>query len=181
MEAMRLLDTWGKVIFTFRENEAQYLYMKPERQTLFLSPLSLSSYSMKELCRRKHVFLFLWFIVWGLLEADSDEYCSSGLSEKQMWWYCSSSVLLSWGQRTSEPHFPSLLHNFLSMQTTPGILCDCYNYVFILSVWFSVLPHHHELLTSHIMSAEVFSHTYWPSYRIHFLRVPIYWGYGVYL
>lgn len=41
------------------------------------------------------------------------------------------------------------------------ILSDCYNDVFSdLSVWFSVLPHNHKLLISHIMTAEVFYHIY---------------------
>lgn len=112
----------------------------------------------------QHLFLLSACFVIYFPAADSTEYHFTGLSEEQIWWYCSS-VLLSWRQSTSEPYFLSLLHNTLGIQMTPStlwasVIAIIMYFLTYLCVWFSVLPHYFKLLTSHIMSIRVFSHKF---------------------
>ena len=137
MEALHVLDNWRKVIIIFRDDKdskVSWNFMRSinaEGGTVCSVQLLLAlkrvllhkSVSTKNFPNICFYFLaVLWFSVWGFPGADAAEYHFMRLSEEQIWWYCSS-VLLSWGHSTSETYFPSLLHNILGTQMTPGTLC----------------------------------------------------------
>lgn len=179
MEAMHLLDNWGKVIIACGDSRRQANTRKLVGMSLhetwgcvaawiLASSGSCGVSSHTKTCSVFSTSIFDFWLFCDFLRLTLMNHFT-GLSGEQIWWY-HSSVLLSWGQSTSEPYFPSLLHNILGMQMTPGAL---WAFVIALmmcflffSVWLPELSHNYKLLTSLLLTLKLFSHLYYP-YIIH--------------